>query len=620
MKADRAREKAESEDTGSKKPKARTCKAGAAVKEWKMVDEGEIPLCIPEEKPAKSLKRHRSIFRSRLIPARTAKPGKWKSRIFTGILGLAVLILIANSSRLINSWHRNFSTPEEYYRWVEGKAVQRKAKTFAEYYAHYVAEYLRRFDRHVSGEIRVELGASGRSLMRIANLEPWIKEGAFTFESTCRNSVVQGLLGLEIDGVKLLDIETILDLGDEAVYLGLPGLTDSYLAIDTEERRFTDRFEALSGMKPEEYLEYLELLEELYGECPDRSQMEALAGRYLELLLGSIDDVKMRTGKNVRVGNITQSCTVLEMYLDKDDMRDTLTVLLEELREDRELEALLYQLYGLVQEPGTRYYRNPDELYETFQDNIDELLDNMDYYITYHNEMEMTVYVDDKGRIIGRTIEFPNSRDEILLSYLKPCRGSRFGYKGSIQTNDMEVTITGSGTELGNKLNGSFTVKYDGYGAVDIGITNLNVRSLRKGFLNGSFTVMAASGAGRAEEADYGYVMLPGMKLDINVSMNRNSEKWNVELREGGMLWGSMTIASKYEDGRDIKVPSTKKAVFVDDEQDFEEWWDTIEWSGLIKKMDKAGMPPEIIENVKELSTMDVDKVMEKLKQLLFWM
>lgn len=599
----------------------------AKVKETKVeetkAEEKPVPLCIPEEEPLKSKIVWKGMFKGKRTALEPDKPKKWISKVILGILGVAVVVLIANGAKLINSWHRNFSTPEEYYRWVEQKTIQKNAKTLAEYYVNHFVEYLHRYDSHISGEIRLELGDAAREMMGSAGLGSWFEEGTFTYESTIKDSVMQGILGLEIGGEKLFSLDAVMDLQDEAVYLGFPGLTKTYLGMDTGEREFVRGFEYVSGMEPEEYLKALELLEVFYKECPDRKQVEALANRYLELLLDNIDNVKMRTGKTARAGSVTQTCTTLEIYLDKEDIRNMLSELLEELQEDSEIELLLYQVFELAEELDLDigYYRDADEFYESFQDSIDEILDDMDYYITYHDELDMTVYVDDKGQVVGRTMEFPNSWDEVSFSYLYPHHGSRFGYKASIMADGEEVSVTGSGKDFGNKINGSFTIKYEGSGIVDVEVEDFDLKSLKKGFLNGCFTVTASSGIKRIGNMSAAYSYLSDMQLILDISMSRSSEKLSVEVREGKELWGSLTITSKSGSGKKISVPSTKSTVFVDSNRDLEDWWDSIEWKDLIKKMDKAGLPSDAIDIIEEFSEMDAGELLDELPDMMwFWL
>lgn len=578
-----------------------------------------IPLCIPEEVPSRFQGLWKRMFQGKKAAVDADRSKKRIPRVIAVILAAAAVLLIADSAKLINSYHRNFSTPEEYYRWVERRAIHTNAKTFAGYYANYIMGYLRGYDSRTSGEIRLELGNAGRELLESAGLEPWFEEGALTYETTCRDGVEQSILGLEIEGEKLFGLDAVMDLRDEAVYLGLPELTEKYLALDTEGKDFIREFENVFGVEPEEYLKELELLEAFYEECPDKQQMEALADRYLERLLDSIDDVKMRTGKTARVGGVTQTCTTLEIYLDKDDIRNMLSGFLRELREDSEIEALLYQAYELMEEldPEESLYSDADDFYEAYQDRIDEILDNMDYYITYHNELDMTVYVDDKGRIIGRTMEFPNSWDEITVSYLFPRRGSRFGYKASFVSDGEEMSVTGSGRELWKKIDGRFTVKYDGIGILDVDVEDFDLKSLQKGFLNGCFTVSAASGIRRMGDMGMARSFLPELQLILDVSMDHSSRKLGIELREGRDLWGILTMTARSGDGKKIAVPSTKRAIFVEDERDLAEWWDTIEWEKLIRDMDKAGVPSDTIERVEKFSGMDAGELMEELRELM---
>lgn len=572
------------------------------------------PLSIPVEKTSRS-KRRSGVRDASSAPEKKSRAPK----VILGLLGVAIVVLMANGARLANYYHKNFSTPEEYYRWVERKAVREHSKAFAECYVNYLVGYLREYDSCVSGELRVELGEAGRNILGLTGVD-WFGKGALTYESTNKDNVMQSVLGLEIGGEKLLTVDAILDFNDEAAYMGISGLSDTYLAVDTDQQGFVDGFVYTSGMEPGEYLDSLKLLETLYKECPGKAQMEALARRYLELLLDSIDDVKMRTGKTVRAENVTQTCTSLELYLDKNDIQNMLTGFLEELQEDPEVEALLLQAYDLAAELGmdTGYYWDAEEFYEAFQDAIDDILDDMDYYVTYHDELDMTIYVDNKGQIIGRTMKFPNSWEELAFSYVNPHEGNRFGYKGSITMDGGEVSITGSGKESGSRINGSFTVRYGGAGIVNVEVKDFDMKSLKKGYINGRFTLTAPSGIGRALSLSSAYSFLSDMQLVVDMSMNKTSGKVGMELMEGRELWGSVTFSVTRSDGRKISVPSTKSAIFVDDDSDFEEWWNTIGWEDFIKRLEKAGLPAGAIDTVEEFGGLDIDEVMDRLADMMW--
>ena len=117
-----------------------------------------IPLCIPEEVPSRSQGLWKSMLQGKKAAVDADRSKRRISRGIAVILAAAVVLLIADSAKLVNSYHRNFSTPEEYYRWVDRRAIHKNAKTFAEYYANYFMGYLRGYDSRTSGEIRLELG------------------------------------------------------------------------------------------------------------------------------------------------------------------------------------------------------------------------------------------------------------------------------------------------------------------------------------------------------------------------------------------------------------------------------------------------------------------------------
>lgn len=584
----------------------------------------DIPLSIPEEKPSKAKKWNK---KNKKNGSMTEKPGEKKKsiapKVIFGVFGLAAVVLLVNSAKIVNYFHRTFSSPEDYYRWVESRTINDYAKTVSEYYADYILEYFHRYDKRVTGEISIEVKDAGKDILELAGLAgvdlSWFEKGTLTFEENSKSNIMQSIWGLELGGQRLLSMDTIFDYNDAAAYLGFPELSKTYMTVDIDNPDFAEGFSYMAGMEPDEYASTLELMERLYKECPDKKQMEALTARYLELFVNNIDNVKMRTGKTVRAEGITQKCTSLVIYLDKTDMQRIMTEFLKELQDDETVENLLYQLYDMLEELDMDMgYRNADDFYDGFLNSIDDIIDDMDYFITYHNELEMTVYVDDKGRIIGRTLEFPNSWDEVTISYIMPHKGSKFGYKGSITIDGEEVSLTGYGKDFGNKVNGDFTVKYEGMGIVDIAVKDFNLKSLKKGHVNGSFTVKASSGISRALDIVSSYSYLSDMTLAIDISSGKSSEKWSMELKEGRDVWGTLTVAVSRGNGKKVSVPSTRNSILIEDNWDFEDWWDTLRWDAFIKKLDKAGLPSKTIDAVEEFSELDSDEILDRLSDVMW--
>ena len=584
----------------------------------------EIPLSIPEEKPSKAKFKIKIKKKETVKEKSTGKKKSWAPRVILGVFALAVVVLFANSTKIVNYFHRTFSTPEEYYRWVESRTVKDYAKTVSEFYADYIVEYLHGYDRSVTGEIRLEVKDAGKDILDLASLAgvdlSWFEKGSFTFEENSKNNVTQSIWGLELGGERLLSMDTILDYNNEAAYFGFPELSKTYMTVDMDNPDFAEGFSYFAGVDPDEYMSTLELMEMLYKELPDKKQVETLTARYLELFLDHVGDVKMRTGKTVRAEGISQSCTSLVIYLDKTDIQNMLKEFLKEIQDDGTVEELLIQIYDMIDELDLDigYYRNADDFYDGFLDTIDDIIDDMDYFITYHEELKMTVYVDNKGQIIGRTLEFPNSWDEVTISYIMPHRGSKFGYKAGIEIDGEEISVVGSGKDFANRLNGDFTVKYEGMGIVDIAVKDFNLKSLKRGYINGNFTVTAASGFSRALDLASTYSYLSDMALVIDISTGRSSEKMSMTLKEGKDLWGTLTVTANSGSGKKISVPSTRSSILVEDEWDFEDWWDTLKWKDFLKKLDKADLPSEAIDAVEEFSALDVDEVLDRLSDVMW--
>ena len=259
-----------------------------------------------------------------------------------------------------------------------------------------------------------------------------------------------------------------------------------------------------------------------------------------------------------------------------------------------------------------------EEVYEYFQDACSELADEAQY-ISFDEELVMSLYVDGNGVIRGRSFEFNDGWSNYTVEILNPHKGGKIGFKAAVTVDNQEFSIAGSGKESGGRVSGDFSAKYNGTAIVDLTVKNFDTDALKKGYLNGTVTVKAASGIGKVL---YGMSSVPSMVTDlavtVDVSMDGKSGKLAVSVAEDKDKWGTVSVSAKKESGKKASVPADKNTVFIEDYSDVEDYWDTVDLDSLINTLDKLDVPSFVTDILEDFADLDGDELLENAEYIIY--
>ena len=540
------------------------------------------------------------------VPAQKASSGKKMSAgvlicIIAGVLAVAGLLLMLFCSAPVKNWaKKTFSEPEEYYRWVEGRAAGEAASNVATIYNDYLRESLQIYDMSVDVEAKVELEETGMDMLSLAGLSgvdmSWLESATVTGNVSVKDNMVS----FAMDEADIISMAGILDLAEESAYIQLPYLSDMYMSADDVDGA-------------EEMIEAFESLKVLYENAPDEKLVEDLLNKYITLALTCVDDVEMSDG-SIRAEGVTQDCVELEVTIDEKAMADMVETVLTALAEDEELKEWYIEAWTAIADSDLDrdIDIDPEEMYEQWKDLAEEAADEADSIADYDMEIVMVVYVDSKGNICGRTLEYEGLTVEMLMAH----DGSDFGYNLSVEAEGESVALTGKGKDKGGKLTGEFAVEYNGMALVEIAVEKLDVNKLVKGQLSGTLTIAPSSALVRAlDMSDYSSI-IGGMSVVIEAETDADSAKLVCSVLQDEEKWGTVTLIASKDKGEKVKLPSDKNVVEIEDEDDFEDWYETVNWDAYIKKLEKAGAPDEIIDVIEDMEDMDA----EEFLQMLYYM
>lgn len=536
-----------------------------------------------------------------------AKGGIKKGILISVLAGAAVLVvlmavLIANAASVSNFIHKTFSSPEDYYRFVEKKAVQDTVSAVGDIYGSTVLEGIDFYDQKVDAKLSMELGEAGQEYVELLGLIgvdlSWFHSVDINSTYNMGENIIDLNVAAAINGDSIVSGDLLMDADEETLYIRIPELSDTYVGIELGD--YLD-----SGMRRQldEIEEQKELRQRLKEACPSQKEAEELFSRYINIVLDQVDDVQKESG-TVEAEGIEQKCTKLQVVIDADTLENIYVSVLEEMMKDEELKKIIIDVTN-ASDSG----EDGEDVYEDFLDSIEDALDDLDFS-SYDSdaEMVMTVYVDGKGEIRGRKIKITYEGyygDEMQeITVLMPQKGKNFGYELSYESSydSNDYALVGSGRRSGDKITGDFRFRSNGTSLVDITATDLDTETLKRGKLNGRLSLKPSSAIGRLLGMSGTGFSFGDLQLDIDAKTGKKDYEYHLTVMYDDEELGQISASMKRQAAAQSKVPGD--AAMVEDAGDLMDWLEDVDWDEVISKLDETDLPFEVIDALEDFAEM----------------
>jgi hypothetical protein len=498
---------------------------------------------------------------------------------------VVVLLVVANASRIGNFVHKTFSSPEKYYQYVEKKSAHELISNSGDMYKFLVLDNIAGMsDKKVSGEISVELGKDGEELLELAGLAgidlSGLKSVSVSASANTKDNRTSFEAALSSNSKDIISGNGVVDIKDGKFYFQVPELNSDYIEIDMDDVYY-------------DYDEIYEqqMMQDVLDALPSQSKFEDILEDYVVVALKNVDKVSS-SSKSISVGGVEQKCTELKVTFDADTLEDMTEDILKQMKNDKEIKKMLENIAKKA---------DADFDSDDYEDYIDDMLDDLDYAFDDDLEIVMKVYVDGKGKIRGRVIEYEDRYDSFEVSMLMPQKGRKVGYELSFEVDGETVKLTGEGKKSGDKVTGDFTVKYNGTSIVDLSVKKLDVESLKNGKLNGKIEASVSSKLAKVTGSISGMSIIEDIRLTLDAETDDNSFKYKIGVIYDDEDIGTITLSAKSSKGSKVSLPSSKNTVSISDEDDMLEWVEDIEWSKFLKNLDKANLPDDVIDEIEDV-------------------
>lgn len=547
-----------------------------------------------------------------------------KTLIAVAVIALVLIVVVANFKTVTNSVSKLVSSPEKYYANVEKDQIKELAGSIADTYGNNVLENIDFSDYSVDYNVEVELSEDAREMIAEAldvdDTDAFAKMAADFFVSLKGNNISMEAAA-SLGKNQVISANAVMDMDKGEAWAQIPELSEKYIGISLDE--YAEDF-------AEEYAMVMEQSAKITDALPKPKTIEKLITRYLAIAVENVGSVKEEKD-TLKVGDTEQKCTSIRVRIKADDMYKIMVAILEEAKDDKELHDLVADVVCAAYEAMEEEMDRDDiidKLTEAIETALEEL-ENLEDMEETEDEMElvMNVWVDGKGEVIGREVKM---NDDPIFSYKMAQKGSKFEFEASAYTTSYrfnnetyeyesyqkEVVLEGTGKKSSSSLSGEFALKMkDGKESVklfEVKVDDFKTKKIKEGYIDGSFTISLSKDiigkAFRGTQAAMVSPFLSKYELKFDLKSGKKDANVAVTILDDDEMFAKVGISAKIGSGKSAKLP---KGIMVEDEEDIMEWAETINTEKFLKKIEKSGLPVEVVEEVEDACEMLEDALDE---------
>ncbi|MBQ9767192.1 MAG: hypothetical protein IJW37_03730 [Lachnospiraceae bacterium] len=518
-----------------------------------------------------------------------------KKGVFIGsavVLSVAVAVaLVFTTPMLVNAAMRSFASPAEYYRYIEERAAKETISDLGEWYEKGIEKYFGSDNVKEEAEVVFEIGDGLRELLAsLTEAEfPEADTVSFLYEAVSEANGSKGAMEsvFKIDDTEVIHSDLMYDAEEETIYTRIPELTEDVLAIEA--------FDVLGAVN-EGTTDYEAKLMQICESLPEKKQAEKLVRRYVELALDCIETVEVGEG-TVEAGDVDGEYTEIVVTLDGETLQKIAETVLEELQEDEEVEQLVKEI-SLAS--GST---DADESYEQFLEEAEELLSQVEEYGESEEAgIEMTLWVDNQGDVVGRRFVFADGTE---FFYAVLVDGKEIGCEVSVKTYGIKISLEGEGKRKRELFSGTFKLKGLGFSVAEFEVTDFDLQQFRKGYINGTVKIspVGTLRSSLKELAVNGDTTFEDAAVILTVDNNKKQTAFSLVMENDEQPFASLSVVSKSGKGGSVELPDKKDVTVFSNEEEFNEWFETANTETIFDRLEQAGVSREWLEEVREKLT-----------------
>lgn len=496
-------------------------------------------------------------------PRKKLKGGIVAAIIIVAVILTGSILAYANRNTLSNSLALMTKSPTDYYAYIEQKNLKSGIDKLSNSYDNYLDLYQKQSETGIAQDAKINLSVNPElgGLLGLGE----IKDFTITASSSSNAEKAKSIIGLSYNGTSLATIEAYMDTTLSNLYMKIPELSGAYLLFSMNE---------LSDLEGSD-MNYSDLQTDIQDFFKNRTLspelLNSLLTRYSTIMVDHINTVEMEKDITLNASDISSDYTKLICTISSKDANDMAMAILNEAKTDKDLKNLLTSTETMTE--------------EEYLNGIDEAINGLASVIDTTNESEsiqMVVYVDKSGRIMGREFNSNQVDTNSSLGYFITRNGNDLGFSGWVAENEVDtLKVGGKATYTNGKISGSADITYSEYNELygdnsnytftldfnDVSLVN------DKGYMNGKFSITSAS--------------LMGMELNFDFIADEAEQQVIFKLLYGGVDAVTLDIVGKETTYQDFELPSNTEEVY-DGVNELESYIATMDLEGFMANLESA--------------------------------
>ncbi|MBH1940456.1 hypothetical protein I5677_06035 [Mobilitalea sibirica] len=502
---------------------------------------------------------------------------KSRGKLIASVIIIVLLVsgavtAFAMQGKLKNTLALNTKSPEEYYTFVEKQFIKDSVDKMMANSASYD------FNDDIAYDISMDLSYDKTTVssllqssmgMTVEDVESMI---GMPLDSIGMDMIVALTdktlyeeLGVRLNQVEIITLELFMDMVKEEMLMRLPELSEAYLKTSLN----TDELGVGTSVDMSSYFSQLEVL--------TNDNTADFLKRYGNIIAEQIDDVELTKNEEVEVGDIKVDSNLLTVTIDNEDLNKIASEILKEAKNDEFILALLPMM---------------DVTEEEFQQGIEQAMAQLSSSEDGNDSMEMKVFVDGSGKIIGRDISIIDNEETLSsFGYYFVNKGKEAEYEFFIDDAEGNTMIgaVGNHTKNNDAYDGEVVLEFNDPSAmgplsnVSVTIKYEDVKTEMKDknmFQYGKFTLSSPQ--------------MLGMELDLEYDVKDEVQLGSLALRMGSAKLVTLDVTAKYL--KDYDIPALSESAEVYDTIEADRWAATFDTEKFITDLSsKLGVDLETL-------------------------
>ena len=473
------------------------------------------------------------------IPYWERKPEKMNKRklLIPGILLALVLVVgcvgFAMKDTLKNMYQKQFASPSEYYQYVEETNRDEKVEKICDSYEQYCKRYEDGYSQ--SGSVKVEFGDQLKKTISSLGLDAGKLDSVTLNAATnTKKSILDTVCGLQINDSNLITAKLYADYQNYKMYMQIPELSDTYIDASSAFDSYSEENKELLSS----------IMENISSWLPAADSLKKSMVTYTDILFEGSDEIS-KSSATFTASGVSQKCTKLTITYDEAAIKNMAEKMLKAAKEDELINDLLKKIDEIA---GTS--NNVSDYTQSMEEAIKEI-ESMEA-TDIDGTVDMDVYVDEDGTIIGRVINIVSEEEKVTFTFGKAVADGKIGveYKATVGGLDTLV-FEGSGDYKNNAVTGDFAfiISEEDEESITVNVSAKDYKTSEDGNVSGTLSFSTDK--------------LPGASLDVTFTSEKSTKAIKFGVIYGGVEWGTITLQTSSADDVESANPG-KDATLCD--------------------------------------------------------